>query len=412
MVSSAFSTGTQTTWNIQIVDSASSDNSPVIQVDSQNNPHIAYSNYENGNYHLTQNLMYASWNGSSWDKQTVTTYPCSPLGLGFDTYNNPYILYRREGFGLIYASWNGSTWTSQKVDKGITGSIALDSLGNPHIAYIAEGNSQYSRLLKYATSNGSDWNLQTLQSSNDIIGYPNLALDKNGNPHIMYEKDNYESENIPPYQSSSVIQYAVWNNSLGWNYQTVLSNVTFVKMALDSNDYPHFTYFGGQFPGNRTLVYASWNGSAWSSEIVTSNADSGGDFMLDSNNQPYLDYFISTNLGWMGDLMYAKGTGNTWNTQTIDSNTATGPGRILIDSHGNPQICYPGPRPNGNLPPYSLMYAIGTEIEQTPSPTPNENLGVSLSSLIIIVVVIVAVLAAVTIFGKKRLKSERKVKTV
>jgi hypothetical protein len=89
---------TTSTWTIQTVASnVAVGNVGVIAIDSDGNPHIAYTSFhstfsttnENSYYYP---LMYASWNGSSWNTQEVTAEG-TPEGLALDSHNNPHIIY-------------------------------------------------------------------------------------------------------------------------------------------------------------------------------------------------------------------------------------------------------------------------------------------------------------------------------
>jgi hypothetical protein len=80
------------TWNIQTIDKNSTIGAGAIAVDSNNNPHIAYTHIENGTY-----VTYASWNGSSWNTQNVTMGYVIDFKL--DSNNNPHILYGEYYYG-------------------------------------------------------------------------------------------------------------------------------------------------------------------------------------------------------------------------------------------------------------------------------------------------------------------------
>lgn len=384
------------TWSIQTVDKNAVRGGGVgITLDSHNNPHIAYNDYENGNYQNPMDLKYARWNGTGWNIQTVTQGG-EYLDFVLDSNGTPHILYfdAATGYGLKYASWTGSNWNIQTIDdQGHKGSLALDSAGNPHIAYTANDNPI---VLKYASWTGSSWSIQTLDSTGDF-NYVSLALDSNNNPHIIYQTGNVTS-GISSLIPSSAIKYAAWNASSGWNIQTALEgNVGFTHMALDSNGYPHFIYFEDNRNGNitfRTLMYDSWNGSAWKSQIVASNMDaagSGGDFTIDSHDYPHIDYFNGTPDG--GILMYARWISTAWDIQTVDSNNATSSGPIAVDSNGNPHITYSGPQPEW-LTSY-LMYATTTEPTQTT---------INIALLIAVPVLIVAVLVVLAYIRRKTRK--------
>jgi hypothetical protein len=68
----------------------------------------------------------------------------------------------------------------QKV--GYDSSIAVDASGRPHISYYDASNID----LKYATFNGSSWDIETVDSTGDVGRYTSIALDANEKPHICY----------------------------------------------------------------------------------------------------------------------------------------------------------------------------------------------------------------------------------
>ena len=133
-----------------------------------------------------------------------------------DTNGNPHILYvRYEQNGLEYASWTGSNWNTQTIDPNATlsnngfGTLALDSEGNPHIAF-TDGSTLY-----YASWNESiNWTVQTICTSPSATPYLStgpLALDSKNTPYIMWD-------------DSGNVQLSTLNNS-SWITQTIASNL-------------------------------------------------------------------------------------------------------------------------------------------------------------------------------------------
>jgi len=63
--------------------------------------------------------------------------------------------------------------------------LALDKNNTPHVAYLC---GYYG--LKYAYKSGTQWVIQTVESSNSSTGYDcSIAVDKGGNVHISYYDD-------------------------------------------------------------------------------------------------------------------------------------------------------------------------------------------------------------------------------
>ena len=88
-------------------------------------------------------------------------------------------------FMFIVSVSEGAVWTTETVDdpSGFSNlssrTIALDSNGNPHIAYGGED-------LYYAYYDGGSWHYETLDSSLVVGWYASIAIDSSDNVHISY----------------------------------------------------------------------------------------------------------------------------------------------------------------------------------------------------------------------------------
>jgi hypothetical protein len=172
----------------------------------------------------------------------------------------------------------------------------------------------------------SNWDSQQVDWSN---GPGSLVLDSKGNPHVSFE-DNYYN-----------VKYASLIGSK-WIVQTIENSSGFVSLVLDSKDNPHicystFTTLQTSTPGITTsradLQYVSWTGSNWDTQTVTQNGD-GGYLVLDSKGNPHICYRD----GNQQKLNYASWNGSRWDIQTVAS--CNGWGVLVLDSVENPHICY------------------------------------------------------------------------
>jgi hypothetical protein len=390
------------TWYRQTVSTDDSFGGTYMALDSNNNPHITYTG-ANGE------MYYASWVGSNWKIQGVILGG-SPISLVLDSHNDPHILFKGANGVTYYASGNGNgtNWIFLSVPAGGNGySLALDSKGNPHIAYLSnlpvreypQGVTNDISMLSYASWNGSNWNIQTVDAPVSDSGSVYLQLNSNNNPIIMYGYDPGSS--FTPYE-----KFAIWNGS-NWNIQTPFTNLdSYGNMVLDSNGYPDFIYQTqsnyssslGYY--NSSLTYASWSGSAWNTQIVVTNCSSSNPTLaLDSHNYPHIEFFN-------GSLIYASWTGASWNIQTVaPNNFAYGEGSLALDSSGNPHICYlVDDIQDKTAFVSSLIYTA-----QTPLSSPSPSLPTPFNTIYIIVgifVAIVIVAAAVFLTFRKRLKTK------
>ena len=401
-LSSPTPTQATSSWNVQSVDEKAVLYSAgvSIAVDSSGNPHFCYTQSMNGSFLSPNSLVYTSWNGSGWDAQTVT--PNSLInynGLVIDTNDTPHIVFdswNEEGeISLKYATWTGTNWSIQTIDTGNLrwdsyASIALDAADHPHVAYSGPHGE-----LKYAWWTGEYWNMQTIALAKS--GFQYLALDSAGQPHIVY---GYNPEDSA--YSNLTVCYAYWNNKdSDWYLQTVVSNVncsTFGNLVLDSADYPHFT--SNVRPtistGNTSIMYNSWNGSAWASQYVGPARGAGNDgafLRLDSQGNPHIAYQKYTNTmdGLVYSLMYAsRDDYEVWHLETAYSTKAMimgTPTPFVLDQMNNPHICFLKLRPTqGYYFDGTVMYAAG-QPEQYSNPLLTAPVIVSAALLVSIVVV-------------------------
>lgn len=168
-------------WQIQTVDGTGGVHTS-LALDTTGRPHISYGT---GN-----DLKYAWYDGSAWKIETVDGEGTSGFytSLALDTAGWPHIACCRSYDSgacdiLVYASYNGSSWQIETVEKmfGTSASLALDAAGRPHIAAEGSGN------LRYVWRDSAGWHREGIGRTSGA-GY-SLALDAAGRPHISYCND-------------------------------------------------------------------------------------------------------------------------------------------------------------------------------------------------------------------------------
>jgi hypothetical protein len=257
-------------WIIEELHSSYDDslNGYAIVMDSNGNPHIAYSIVSYANNTYTTNLVYTVADITSWTNQTIETknsnisYGFFPKSILLDSNGYPHILYgesvsyeyfskslNHENFitelNVVYAYWTGLSWTIETVatNASAIGNLVLDSKGQPNFCYIhenstylANGSFMASYSLEYSHLDGSTWVNQTIESSPDNIDYqqPFLRLVDNVNPQVFFYMQNYQNP------SDSGLKYASLLGS-NWKIQAIGSK-DYTNMAFDSQGNPHITY--------------------------------------------------------------------------------------------------------------------------------------------------------------------------
>lgn len=249
----------------------------------------------------------------------------SYASLDLDSKGNPGISYFDSANShLKYTRWNGTNWDVQTVDSewfnGLHNSIAFDLQDNPHISYMGEQGA-----LKHAYWNGTAWNIQTVAIAGS---HTSIAIDAKGYPHISYFS----------VQDGADLRYATWNGSC-WNIETVDSQGIvgeFTSLKLDNASYPHISYWDVT---NKDLKIAWCDNTSWHIQTVDSSGDSGAftSLALSPNGSQYISYFDNASR----DLKFAKSDGSNWTVQTIESDGDVGTDTSLaLDSHENPHISY------------------------------------------------------------------------
>ena len=244
----------------------------------------------------------------------------SDRSLQLDAAGHPHLVYG--GDHLYYAHNDGSDWFLEIVDYapgvGSNANLALDEQGNPHVLYQDYANS----MLKYASADESAWQIQTIGSGWD----GSLSLDTTGRPHIIYANQRG-------------LAYAYLEDSQ-WITQTVDWDGQLGSLALDGEGKAHTSYFDAS---GLELRYASLEASGWVTQTLENQSIKyANSLAVDQSGKPHISY---TTLDWIGLtknplLMYATPGTSSWQIDNVDSELVNPSISITLDQAGNPYVIY------------------------------------------------------------------------
>ena len=263
-----------TTWVTTTVDAAAGEK-PVLALNAQNQPRIAYFDFATDNL-----LRYRVFDGANWPQQTVITGFSSvqaSADLALDSAGKPYIAFSSKdtvSYTLSLAVPSGISWTVEPVGNGVGSapSLALDSANQVHISY----QDTNSRTLSYALRTNTGWLTETVGEPDDaaIIG-SSLVVDAANTPHIAYV--NYPRKELV---------YAKRVNG-AWVKEKVGSESQAVTLALDKTGAPHIAYIE---PQTLRPIYAVRMNSTWVTSTASTDAAAFISLALDPNGLPAIAY--------------------------------------------------------------------------------------------------------------------------
>lgn len=408
LLTTAFSVVSANPASFQLIDRRATFDGGSMVLDSNNNPHISYGAYLTYNHRYGDVYsMYASWNGSGWDIQTIDPQEADGGSIALDTHGNPHVAYSNAS-ELKYASWDGAKWDIQTIDRINIGSygtilkvgsrsLAIDSQDQPHICYYGAGE------IKYAKLTNAIWEVQKIGVIAISRPEVSLTLDPKGNPQVIYTSPNDKLETFN-------VNYAVLTDS-GWKTQTIATNCKTLDsiscIVLDSKGNPNIAYVSEKYKSTGStgqilemnITYLSGTGSYWQNQTVDSSMSlysAKPELALDSNDVPYICYYKVSQSHEIGGLMYATWNGSSWGYEILERDyTPIDVGTFLLDSKGNLQI-------SCSFSTGYIYHPAGNLTYVTVSPVSTEPVEPLKLDLLIGIIVFAAVIGVIAVFAYKR----------
>ena len=302
-------------WHSEtVVGPSDSGRTSSLALDGDGRPHITYDD--------AGDLLYASWDGSAWQIETVDTLGDAFSCLDLDQDGNPHVsYYDYDGGNVWYAFKEGWEWQMEVVGAGVGSSLALDASGVPQISYT---NLETGELL-YGYREGTVWQIETV-----AVYYRDgtaLALDAGGVPHIGAI-------------SGRQLNYARLDDGETWHVETVDSSAhagIAPSLAMDGEDYAHMTY-----NGSLGLQYVYEDAAGWHFETIAWGGESS--LSLDEVGDPHVSYAqtrYDPEVGPYWEVLYAYRDGIGWEFEVVANDLATEnphPPSLALDGTGSPHI--------------------------------------------------------------------------
>ncbi|MHA1301501.1 MAG: hypothetical protein ACTSO9_18925 [Candidatus Helarchaeota archaeon] len=276
-----------------------------------------------------------SWNSISIVSGDTDNWSRSPE-VAVDNSGNVHIVWYdiwASTYVVFYRMWNATTktWGSRVAISDIYPyslypTIAVDSLGNVHVAWSNQSVSNCDILYKKwnATHGWSTAERVTPYSSSNRAVKPQIAVDGSNTVHFVWENGSASQQN---YQ----VFYRYWDPIGGWSTIELVTpgtsiSDTYPRIAVNSSGTVHIVYQNETTGPNFYVYYRRKHPDyGWSSEILISSESSGyskrPQIAIDSSNNAHVVWFDTANyLGATGYNIFYKfwnATSNTWNTTQV-----------------------------------------------------------------------------------------------
>jgi hypothetical protein len=306
-------------WQIETVGVG---NEPALTLDAANRPHVSYRDIGG--------VMHAWKDAGGWVHSAVDSGAGNfgDTDIQVDLFGADRLSYADYvNFSLKHASNATGVWISETADtaSGFVNALAIDSNGNAHIVYNSD-SSFTGGLLNYVTDASGNWQPVALFPgfSNATIRDADILIDTAGVVHLAHS-------------ASGLDCYVYYRNNAGgsWQSEIVADDCRDgVAIAIDSSGHIHVAY------ARQFSVMHAWNpGTGWQYEQLDSFSWIGGDrvgLALDMADRVHVAYQDQNQ-----DLKYATNVSGVWERYYIDSSgNVGGNAAVAVDPAGKVRIVY------------------------------------------------------------------------
>lgn len=307
-------------FQIETVDSSGKVRENVaIEFDGDNNIGIAYTT---GSY-SGQHLVYAFYNNSSWNIDTIFENVDPYVGdLLFDNNNSPYILYTKfvsTTQGLFLAKINNLQWVIDTIEaENVAGraTAVFDQNNGLHIAY-----RKTTKELIYAVKSGSNLSKSTL-----------ISTLNNASQVLQIRMASTQQPVIACVTGNDTVRFYKFDGA-SWNNQFICKTYTGTGcyMDLSTNDNPQFSKYQSY-----TVRHVSWNGTTASETDIQSLVQSTqikSPITVDANNDFHLLYYYQDTLRYATSSTGSVSYSLTVSTDELDVEADAGSTSFSVTSN-------------------------------------------------------------------------------
>jgi len=319
-------------WRVEMIDQSGPGKFTSLKIDRFGNAHLAYVAEDGKN-----TLKYAFWD-RGLDKWFIMNVAegAAFSSLVLDSKQRPHISWNDygtiPGCKLRYAYFDGESWKTQAIPLSADTvafytSIVLDSHDYPSISfyeYDGPRGTDFRVRMRVVSYNGVDWQVTTIDGSNQSGKFNSMDTDPNGYAQLAYANVN---------AGTAGMRYAYFDGK-GWKVEPMdgreqnngesVGFGAFIKVDREGD--PHVTYMNYTTPA---VKYSVRTNGVWQSETVESLSGVAypdrNSLALDADERPYIGYFdpkrgvlkVAHKQGakWVGEIVDSQGAGYTSSLQ-------------------------------------------------------------------------------------------------
>ena len=267
------------------------------------------------------------------------------FSLALDSHGNPWVAFPGSAAGVM--RFNGTAWQAVGVDpfgsSAADISLALDVYDTPYVAFNLQDGGDYCSQVKVLSFNGTNW-----QPVGDVPLAANgcstsMALDSSGNPWVAYADGdaawpNDEKARVKRFDGTKWVDVGNVDFSIG--------HVDRVKLALDAQDKPYVAYtdhdLGPQGWWATVMTLAAdntWQAVVGSADGLPSNGEAVDlSLALDPQGKPWVAFRQNNT----DEATVLKSTVTEWvAVKNVDLTALSGRSTsLVIDGFGTPYLAF------------------------------------------------------------------------